>query len=121
VITYPTLVNITDMGSFMALLQQVAYCYAISPAVAKFRHLLKPSEPWTWTKDINDVFEEAKKVIAEKVEEGVKLYNPKLHTGLLRDWCQEGIGHILCQKYCDCPLEQGQPGEQSPPSDLKCC
>jgi hypothetical protein len=57
----------------------VAYCYAISPSVVKFRHLLKPSEPWNWTKDINDVFEEAKKVIAKKVEEGVKLYDPKLH------------------------------------------
>ena len=73
--TYPTPVNITDMRSFMALLQQVAYCYAISPAVAKIRHLLKPSEPWNWTEDINNVFEEAKKVIAEKVREGVKLYD----------------------------------------------
>ena len=73
----------------MALLQQVAYCYAIFPAVAKIRHLLKPSETWNWTKDINNVFEEAKKVIAKKVEEGVKLYDPKLHTGLLTDWCQE--------------------------------
>ena len=36
--------------------------------------------------DINNVFEEAKKVIAEKVREGVKLYDPKLHTGLLTDW-----------------------------------
>jgi hypothetical protein len=44
--------------------------------------------------DINNVFEEAKKVITEKVEELVKLYDPKL---LLTDWCQEGIGHILCQ------------------------
>ena len=68
--TYPTPVNITDTRSFMALLQQVVYCYAISPAMAKFKHLLKP---WNWTEDINDVFEEAKKVIAEKVEEGVKL------------------------------------------------
>jgi hypothetical protein len=40
--TYPTPVNITDIWSFLALLQQVA----ISPAVATFRHLLKPSEPW---------------------------------------------------------------------------
>ena len=38
-------VNITDLRSFMALLQQVAYCYAISLAVSQFRHLLKPSEP----------------------------------------------------------------------------
>ena len=38
-------VNITDLRSFMALLQQVAYCYALSPAVSQLRHLLKPSEP----------------------------------------------------------------------------
>ena len=67
-------------------------------------------------KDINNVFEEAK-----KVEEGVKLYDPKLHTGLLTDWCKDGISHILCQKHCDCPLEQGQPGENSPPADQNCC
>ena len=42
--TYPNPVYITDMRSFMALLQQVAYCYAISPRVAKIRHLLKPSK-----------------------------------------------------------------------------
>jgi hypothetical protein len=119
--TYPTPVNITDMRSFMALLQQVAYCYAISPAVAKLRHLLKPSEPWNWTEDIDKAFEEAKRVIAEKVEEGVKLYDPKLHTGLLTDWCQEGIGHILCQKHCDCPLTKEPPGEKPPPADLNCC
>jgi hypothetical protein len=35
--TYPTPVSITDLRSFMALLQQVTYCYAISPAVAQFR------------------------------------------------------------------------------------
>ena len=43
---YPTPTNITDMRSFTALLQQVAYCYAISPAVSKLRHLLKPAVPW---------------------------------------------------------------------------
>jgi hypothetical protein len=60
--TYPTPVNITDMRSFIALLQQVAYCYAISPAVAKLRHLLKPTEPWDWTEDIDNAFKDAKKV-----------------------------------------------------------
>ena len=120
--SYPTPVNITDLRSFMALLQQVAYCYAISPAVSQFRHLLKPSEPWKWTK--------------EKVEEGVKLFDPNLHTGLLSDWCQDGIGHILCQKHCNCPLRQEQPGQgktrrgpglstgplkSQPAADLNCC
>ena len=41
--TFPTPLNITDLRSFMALLQQVAYCYATSPATALLRHLLKPA------------------------------------------------------------------------------
>ena len=95
----------------MALLQQVAYSYAISPMVAKLRHLLKPTEPWIWDEETNRVFEQAKKVIADKVEDGVKLFDPKLPTGLITDWCQEGIGHIMAQKHCSC---QG-------PINLSCC
>ena len=109
--SFPTPLNITDLRSFMALLQQVSYCYAISPATTPLRHLLKPAEKWRWTEDINKVFEEARDVIANKVEEGVRLFDPKLPTGLLSDWCQEGIGHILCQKHCDCTAE----------NDLNCC
>ena len=82
------------------------------------------------------MFEQARKVIAEKVEEGEKLFNPILHTGLLTDWCQDGIGHILCQKHCNCPLRQKQPGQgetgsgpglstgplqSQPAADLNCC
>merc|ERR1712030_86546 len=74
-------------------------------------HLLKPAEKWSWTPDINKAFEKAREVIAEKVEEGVKLFDPKLPTGLLTDWCQEGMGHILCQKHCKCPL----------PINFNCC
>ena len=110
--TFPTPKGITDMRSFIALLQQVAYCYAISPKVAKLRHLLKPSEPWVWNEEANDVFEQAKEVIAEKVEEGVRLFDPKLPTGLLTDWCQEGMGRILSQKHCLCI---------NSPLNLNCC
>ena len=98
--SFPTPLNITDLRSFMALLQQVAYCYATSPATAPLRHLLKPSEPWDWSEDVHETFVKAKEIIANKVEDGVRLFNPKLPTGLLSDWCGEGMGHILCQKHC---------------------
>ena len=65
--SFPTPANITDLRSFMALLQQVAYCYAISPATNPLRHLLKQAEKWLWTPDINKAFEKAREVIAEKV------------------------------------------------------
>ena len=70
---------------------EVAYCYATSPATNPLRHLLKPAESWSWTPDINKAFEKAREAIAEKVEEGVRLFDPKLPTGLLSDWCQEGM------------------------------
>ena len=56
-----------------------------------------------------------------KIKEGVKLFDPGLDTGLLTDWCQDGIGHILCQKHCGCPLLQEQQGDKAPPADLNCC
>ena len=49
----------------------MAYSYAISPAVSQFWHLLKPSEPWKWTEEINEVFKQAKKVITRNVEKRV--------------------------------------------------
>ena len=58
------------------------------------------------------MFEQAKEVIAEKVEEGVRLFDPKLLTGLLTDWCQDGMGLILSQKHCLCATS---------PLNLNCC
>ena len=54
--TFPTPMGITDMRSFMALLQQVTYYYTISPKVVRLRHLLKPTElsrPWEWLKTLH--------------------------------------------------------------------
>ena len=73
--TYPTPISISNLRSCMAPLQQVAY--AISPAVAELKHLLKPSTQWKWTKELDEVFENPKKVIVESVEDGVKLSPPK--------------------------------------------
>ena len=83
----------------MAFLQQVAYSYAISPKVAQLGHLLKPTEPWVWDRETNRVFEEAKEVIADRVEDGIRLFDPTLPTGLITGWCQERMAkkHCLCR------------------------
>ena len=57
------------------------------------------------------MFEQAKEVIADRVEDGVRLFDPRLTTGLITDWCQDGMGHIMAQKHCLCPK----------PTDLNCC
>ena len=43
------------------------------------------------------------------------LFDSSFHTGLLTDWCQEKIGHILCQKHFDCQTPE------TGPADLNCC
>ena len=40
----------------------MAYCYAISPKMARLRHLLRPAEQWIWDKETNEVFKEAREV-----------------------------------------------------------
>ena len=57
------------------------------------------------------MFEQAKEVIADRVEDGVRLFDAKLPMGLITDWCQDEMGHIMAQKHCLCPK----------PTDLNCC
>ena len=38
-------------------------------------------------------------MIAEKIEEGVKLFDPGVDTGFLTDWCQDGIDDTLTVLY----------------------
>ena len=71
----------SDLRRLMALLSQVAYCYATSPATEPLKHLLKPATIWNCSDDIDEAFKEVGKVIANKLKEGVRLFNPKLPTG----------------------------------------
>ena len=36
----------------------------------------------------------------------IRAFDPKRQTCLQPDWCQNGIGYLLLQKYCDCSLEK---------------
>ena len=92
---FPTPANLTNLGKYMALLQQVAFCYAMSPAVYPQRHLLKPSNTWEWDDNCQKVFEKSKRVISNHIEEGVRLFDHSRPIGMLTDWSTIGIGHIL--------------------------
>ena len=68
-----------------------------------FRELLKDTVPWLWDEEIDRVFMETKADLANKVEEGIKSFDPNLVTALLTDWCKHGVGFVLLQKHCSCP------------------
>ena len=50
------------------------------------------------------MFQDSKQHILSLVEEGVKKYQIGRPTCLATDWSKEGIGFVLLQKYCECPL-----------------
>ena len=112
---FPTPINRTDMRSFMALAQQVSYATAVAPRLLPFRELLKDSVPWYWDRKMDEVFTNTKKLLADKVEEGIKSFDPARVTALLTDWCKHGVGFVMMQKHCPCPAKQdGTP-------DMLCC
>ena len=99
---FPSPKNLTDMRSYFALVNQVAPYYATQPELHPFRELLKKNSVFYWDPILQRLFEESKNRIADKVLEGITLFEVGRWTGLMTDWCKQGIGYMLVQKYCDC-------------------
>ena len=102
ILNFPTPKNITDMRSWMGLLNQVAYTFSIAPQMQPFRHL-KPETPFSWTNHLNTLFEES---IVKEIEEGVRIFDKTKPTCLTTDWSKQGIGFWLMQKHCTCVSEK---------------
>ena len=99
---FPTPVNVTDMRSYWALVNQVSHYYAASPKLAPFRELLKKNVKWYWDDVLQDIFEESRAVIADEIIKGITTYDINRWTALLSDWSTQGIGFVMSQKYCAC-------------------
>ncbi len=98
---FPTPKNIADVRSWFGLLNQVAYAFAIAPRMQPFRHLLKTST-FSWSPELQSIFEESKAAVVQEIEEGVKIFDKLKSTCLATDWSKEGIGFWLFQKHCKC-------------------
>ena len=99
---YPIPMNVTDMRSFFALVEQVAPFYAVKPRLLPFRELLKKYSRFYWDDNLQKLFEEARLVIADAVIKGITRFKINRETVLMTDWSKTGVGFILTQKYCKC-------------------
>ena len=99
---FPTPVNITDMRSYWALVNQVAPHYCILPYLEPFRELLKKNTPWYWDGVLQGLFEESREHISKVVLEGITRFDKTRWTAVCSDWSKVGIGYFLSQKYCKC-------------------
>ena len=69
-----------------------------------FRDLLKPSTKFEWTTQLERAFVESKEEIVRLVTDGVKQFKPERVTCLSTDYSNTGLGWILQQKTCKCPI-----------------
>ena len=89
---FPVPINITDMRSFMALVNQVSPYYAVQPHLQPFRELLKKGSIWYWDNNLSKLFEETKAHIANSIVDGITRFDLGRWTAIMTDWSKVGIG-----------------------------
>ena len=100
---FPSPQNITDIRSWFGLINRVSYCDSLRNDEAPFREHRKPSSIFYWDDQLQQVFEQSKAPILDKITEGVRMFVSKRVTCLVTDWSQKGFGLWLLQK-CTCEV-----------------
>ena len=100
---FPTPSDISGARGWFGLVNQGAYAFSMTEEMAPFRHLLKPRVQFQWTDELDQLFQKSKRVIIEKIKEGVAIFDPSLPTCLATDFSGLGVGFFLLQKTCHCP------------------
>ena len=99
---FPTPKSTTVIRSWFGLVNQVSHYSQLRDMMSPFRKFLNPKEKFTWTEELDSIFEESKARILEAICEGVKIFDINRHTCLRTDWSKQGIGYFLVQKHCEC-------------------
>ena len=97
IIDFPPPKDLTDVRSWFGLINQVLYTFSMSERMLPFRELLKPGTHFAWNEELQELFEESKRIIANDIQEGVTIFDPTKPTCLATDWSKTGIGFWLLQ------------------------
>ena len=66
--------SIKGIRSFFGLVNQVAYTFSQAQVMAPFRELLSTKRKFYWDDTLDQLFEQSKKHIVDKIIEGVKTF-----------------------------------------------
>ena len=102
---FPTPQNITDVRAWFGVINQVSYAFSMTDKMAPYRELLKPSTPFCWDAQLENLFAETKEAIVNEITHGVRIFDTSKPTCLATDWSKTGIGFWLFQKHCACAKE----------------
>ena len=106
ILHFPTPTSITGVRSWFGLVNQVSYAFSQAEVMAPFRELLRTKDrKFYWDGTLERLFQESKRVIVERIENGVKTFEINRTTGLATDYSKIGISYFLFQKHCRCPGE----------------
>ena len=99
----PEAPSITDIRSFMGLVNQIAPFMITTPLMEPFRELLKgkASKKVYWDGQLKAAFEQAKQTISRVISRGLQYYISR-PTVLMTDWSRQGIGFVVLQQHCSC-------------------
>ena len=103
---FPPPTDISKARAFFGLVNQVQWAYANGAEMAPFRDLVKPNTQFIWTDELKLLFERCKLKILQQVKDGVRKYDTMRLTCVQTDFSKSGIGYLLLQKYCSCPIEK---------------
>ena len=103
---FPPPSTLTKARAFFGLVTQLQWAYSNSAEMAPFRSLVKPNACYNWTEELKQLFQSCKDRIISQVKEGVKKYDVNRYTCLQTDYCKDGLGYLLLQKYCACTLDK---------------
>ena len=102
---FPPPTDLTKARAFYGLVNQVQWAYANSQEMTPFRELVKPHSNFVWTEELKTLFTKCKVKILSQVRDGVKHFDLHRTTCLQTDFSQSGLGYLLLQKYCSCPMD----------------
>lgn len=86
IMDFPTPQNITDVRSWIGLVNQVSYAFSMAEKMNPFLQLLKHNAPFEWTTELENIFQISKKAIIKEIEHGVRIFDRSKPTCLATDW-----------------------------------
>ena len=101
---FPKPKDITGARSWFGLVNQIAWAYSNTAAMQPFRELVRPKSTFFWDDTLDRLFEESKEILIQQSIEGIRTFDTSRLTCLQTDWSREGLGYLLLQQYCKCPV-----------------
>lgn len=86
-------------------MNQVSYCTSMTDKMKPFRERLKLYLQFYWDDQLQNLSDKSKRVIIDKIKEGIVIFNKSCKTCLMTDWSKDGLGFWLPQKHCLCPSD----------------